>query len=213
MKLRYIHLGIALTLLLAAGMVHGRWTNRWSDAGSVHGKNLLDGIDQPVGDWQAADYMKIDPAELPPDTRCDTRRFVPQRGGKVIMVSLTSGSPGTVAVHTPDVCYLGAGWKLRGAVTRQTIPQSDGRNAAFWMADFVKTSATGSETIRVRWAWSADGSWVAPDYPRWVLARAPILYKLYMVHPVSDDEDLTRDDPYRKFAGELMPILGRQVKQ
>ena len=80
------------------------------------------------------------------------------------------------------------------------------------MADFTKTTATGAETIRVRWAWTADGNWQAPDYPRWLFARAPILYKFYLVHPLTEENDLTREDPYRKFAAALMPALSRQLR-
>ncbi len=212
MNLRRLHLGIAVIVLAASGYVHGRWTNRWNNAGDVHGINLLDAIDRDIGDWRAGDYTKVNPAEMPVDTRCDTRRFVPLRGGKTIMVSLTSGSPKTVAVHTPDVCYLGAGWKLRGSVTKQTVPLSQGSNAEFYLADFVKSSVSGSETIRVRWTWTSDGTWGAPNYPRFTYAGSPILWKLYMVHPISDDDDLTREDPYRAFAADLMPILSRQVR-
>lgn len=211
MRYRSLHLIVALALLLVAGLVHGNWTNRWATTATQSGKALLDHLDREVGEWRTGDFIKIDPAELPPHTRCDSRRFLPLRGNKAITVSLTSGSPSAVAVHTPDVCFLGAGWKLRGAVTRQAIPLANGQNASFWVGDFIKTSATGTETIRVRWTWTADGEWQAPDYPRWIFARAPILYKLYMVHPMSDDEDLTRDDPYRKFVADLMPALSQQI--
>jgi hypothetical protein len=212
MKPRSLHLLVALALLTAAGIVHGMWTNRWATGAMVDGKNLLAGVDAGVGDWQAGEFLKIDPAELPAGTRCESRRFQSPKAGKPIAVSITSGNPGAVAVHTPDVCFLGAGWKLRGGVAQQTIPLSDGQSASFYMADFTKTSATGSETIRVRWSWSADGKWEAPSYPRLVFARAPILYKFYLVHPLNEENDLTREDPYRKFAADLMPILSRQFR-
>jgi hypothetical protein len=203
MKSRTVHLLVAVCILALSGIVHGMWTNRWGTGSNLAGKNLLDGLDNEIVNWRG-EFLRIDPA---PRTHCDSRRFEPVKAGKAVVVSVTSGSPGDVAVHTPDVCFLGAGWKLRGAVGRQTIPLVDGKNAAFWMADFTKTGPTGAETIRVRWSWTADGTWDAPDYPRWIFARAPILYKFYLVHPLPDDADLTREDPYRKFAAELMPKL------
>lgn len=212
MKFRTLHLVIIAAFLVVSGYVHGKWTNRWTGgSGDVVGKDLLSGLDSPIGNFQPGDFQQVNPAELPPKTQCHSRRFQPLKSGKQVLVSLTSGSPGSVAVHTPDVCYLGAGWKLRSAATRQTIALADGGVADFWTADFTKTSATGIETIRVRWAWSADGSWQAPDYPRLKFSRAPILYKLYVVHNLSEEDDLTREDPYRTFTAALIPILSRQL--
>jgi hypothetical protein len=188
------------------------WTNRWSQTGQADGKNLLAVIARDVGDWRPGDFQQINPAEVPPNTHCDSRYFVPMKNGKPALVSITSGSPAAVAVHTPDVCFLGAGWKLRGPVARQTISLQGGATGSFWVGDFTKTTATSTESIRVRWSWSADGNWVAPDYPRWALARAPILYKLYLVHPLAEEEDLTHDDPYRRFAADLLPVLSQQLR-
>ncbi|MCE9529765.1 MAG: EpsI family protein [Planctomycetes bacterium] len=210
MKFRTLHLLIAAIVLTLSGIVHGMWTNRWAPTDVNEGKNLLEGLGAELGDWKTGDFLKINPAELPANTRCDSRRFMPSKTGKPITVSITSGSPGAVAVHTPDVCYLGAGWKLRGAVSKQSTPLPDGKSASFWVADFTKTNATGSESIRIRWAWTADGNWQAPDYPRWIFARAPILYKLYIVQQLNDD-DLTREDPYRKFVADLVPVLSKQL--
>lgn len=211
MKVRSIHLFLVAGILVLSGYVHGKWSNRWVAASAIEGKDLLGGLESEVGDWRPGEFFHIDPADVPAKTACRSRRFQPLKTGKEVVVSITSGSPGVVAVHTPDVCYLGAGYKLRGAVTRQSIPLADGKNASLWMADFVKTSATGAETIRVRWSWTADGDWQAPDYPRWVLARAPVLYKLYFVHAISEEEDLTREDPYRKFVADLIPTLNAQL--
>jgi hypothetical protein len=37
-----------------------------------------------------------------------------------------------------------------------------------------------------------------------------VLYKLYVVHPIGDD-DLTKNDPYRTLAADLAATLGRQL--
>lgn len=207
-----MHLVIVVAFLIVSGYVHGKWTNRWSGGGEVVGKDLLGSLEMPIGDFQPGEAQAINPAELPPKTQCHSRRFQPLKSGRQILVSLTSGSPSTVAVHTPDVCYLGAGWKLRGAATRQTIVLADGSNADFWSADFTKSSATGIETIRVRWAWTADGQWQAPDYPRLKFSRAPILYKVYVVNTLSEEDDLTKEDPYRNFTAALIPALSVQLR-
>jgi hypothetical protein len=212
MKSRFLHLLLVAAFLGLLGLVHGIWTNRWSPLAASEGKDLLDSLDGTIGDWLPGDRLQIDPADIPAKTACKSRQFVPLKPGKPMVVSITSGGPGAVAVHTPDVCYLGAGYKLKGDVTRQMIPIGDGgASAAFWVGDFVKTTATGSETNRVRWSWSADGNWQAPDYPRWFFARTTVLYKMYIVQPLAEEDDLTRDDPYRTFIASLIQLLNRQL--
>lgn len=211
MKVRFHHLLFMAAFLAASGLVHGMWSNRWSKTAKVEGKDLLTRLDDEIGDWRSGEFLQINPADVPANTKCVSRRFDPIKDGTPIVVSVTSGGPGEVAVHTPDVCYLGAGFQLRGEVSRQSIPLPDGKSASFWVADFVKSKASGDESIRVRWAWTSDGNWQAPDYPRWVFARVPVLYKLYMVHSLTDDDDLTKNDPYRKFIADLAPALSRQL--
>jgi hypothetical protein len=207
MKLRMPHLVGMLLLLVASGLVHGMWTQRWSGDGTPKvGADLLSKLEPLVGEWRTGETLVINPADVPAKAQTHSRRFIHERTGKSATVSLTSGIPGVVAVHTPDVCFLGSGYSLKAGPFRQ---QADA--ATFWYADFQKTRASEIETIRVRWAWCADGTWKAPDMPRFVFARAPVLYKLYVVQTL-DEEDRTEGDPYRTLAGELASMLSRQVR-
>ena len=101
-----------------------------------------------------------------------------------------------------------------GQGDKPRVPLADGGSATFYLADFEKTTAAGTEAVRCRWAWAADGTWHAPDYPRLFFARSqvsrPVLYKLYVVHPLGD-EDLTKSDPYRTLAADLATALGRHL--
>jgi hypothetical protein len=40
------------------------------------------------------------------------------------------------------------------------------------------------------------------------LRQMPVLYKLYIVHPLTDDDDF-KNDPYRKFVADLVPAPER----
>ncbi|WP_020470504.1 hypothetical protein [Zavarzinella formosa] len=215
MTLRMPHFLGAIVLLAVGGVVHGKWTHRWSETTLAQGgEDLLSKVTEPVGDWKPGAFFHINANDVPKKTQTMSRQFAHQRTNRTLVVSLTSGVPGIVAAHTPDVCYLGSGYKLKSAVTKENIPLPDGRSVAFYVADFQKTTATVSETVRVRWAWSADGQWEAPDYPRLFFARRqlqlPVLYKLYVVNVV-DETDLTKTDPYRTFAAELASRLGNEM--
>ncbi|HVK11877.1 MAG TPA: hypothetical protein VM597_24100 [Gemmataceae bacterium] len=214
MTLRTTHAVGAVVLLVASGVGHGMWTHRWSSAnGPAVAADYLAGLDRPVGDWQGGTPQAVAEKDTPKGTHATARTFVSEKSGKKVIVSLTSGVPGVVAAHTPDVCFLGSGYALKAPPTKQTLPLGDGSAASFYVADFEKTSATGTETVRCRWSWSADGTWHAPDYPRLFFAKSqvslPVLYKLYVVHPLGED-DLNKSDPYRTFAADLAAALGRQ---
>ena len=214
-RMKTTHLVGAVGLLVAGGVVHGMWTHRWSDGGAREaGVDLLGKVDAPLGDWQPGPAIPVGERDIPKGTMATARHFVHEKAGKRAVASLTSGVPGVVAAHTPDVCFLGSGYKLKGPPSKQTLPLAAGGNVTFYVADFEKTTATKSETVRCRWAWTADGTWHAPDYPRLFFAKSqvslPVLYKLYVVHPLGDD-DLTKNDPYRTLAADLAAALGRQL--
>ncbi|HJZ91887.1 MAG TPA: hypothetical protein VKE40_13525 [Gemmataceae bacterium] len=212
--MRTTHLVGAVTLLVVGGAVHGMWTHRWSGAADRDaGVDLIAKIDEPVGGWVPGPAAPVGERDIPKGTKATSRQFAQEKSGKRVVVSVTSGVPGVVAAHTPDVCFLGSGYKLKNPPSKQALPLADGGSVNFYVADFEKTTATGSDVVRVRWAWTADGTWYAPDYPRLFFAKSqvklPVLYKLYVVHPLTD-EDLTKTDPYRTFAADLAAALGRQ---
>ena len=217
MTIRTTHLIGAVVLLAASGAVHGMWTHRWSGtAAEVAGKDLLAASNGPIGEWAPGSFLNVREQDMPKGARIVSRHFLNEKTGKGTTVSVAAGVPGVVAAHTPDVCFLGVGYKLKNPPSKQTLPLADGGSVTFYVADFEKSTATGQDAIRVRWAWSADGTWVAPDYPRLFFARSqvnlPVLYKLYVAHALGD-EDLTKSDPYRTFAAELAAALGTHVKK
>ena len=64
------------------------------------------------------------------------------------------------------------------------------------------------DRVRSRFASTGPGRPTAIGWRRTIPAGArqtPILYKIYLVHPLTEEEDLTREDPYRKFAADLLP--------
>ena len=159
MTLRTSHLVGAVVLLVAGGAVHGMWTHRWSGtAAHEAGLDLLAGVDGPVGEWGPRPAVPVAERDIPKGTRAASRQFVNEKLGKRLVVSVTSGVPGVVAAHTPDVCFLGSGYRLKNPPSRQTIPLAEGGSVTFYLADFEKTTASGTEAVRCRWAWTATRS-------------------------------------------------------
>src|SRR6185312_15218812 len=126
---------------------------------------------------------EIPPAEIK-GARVNGHRaclFVNRRKGLAINVLLVCGSPGPVSVHTPDICYQGAGYTLSSGPDPFALKGAGAEDIGLHTATFHKERAAVPSELRIFWAWNAAGHWQAPSNPRWTFARSPALYKLYVV--------------------------------
>jgi hypothetical protein len=80
-----------------------------------------------------------------------------------------------------------------------------GENTA-WVADFTKPGGQ-AEPLRIRWAWSDGGLWVASGSPRTAFARSRVLYKLYLVRPLSAKADPATESAEADLMKDLLPAL------
>lgn len=199
----------ALPLLAGYGVAEGLWTDRWQLSHEAEqAPARLGRVPLAVGDWQA-EALEMDPREA---ARAEIsgylmRRYVHRTTGASVTALLVCGPPGRVAVHTPDVCYAGAGYRLKGEPARQAVEANAAGPALFWVARFAKPHAVVPEDLRIRWSWSATGAWAAPDYPRFHFAGSRVLYKLYVIEPVEGTEEASDKAPGVQFLREFLPQL------
>lgn len=187
--------GIGFGLLTLGAVVHGAATHRWevfapepSHSSAFHAHIVS------FGDYQS----EAIPNEIPLKEKSvgTTRRYFSPTRNVTVITSLTSGPAGAVSTHTPDVCYPSSGYATVREPKVETIDLPDGRKARYYVAEFEKKTATHRERQRVRWAWAVDGTWDAPDRPRFAYLREAELYKLYIVTSVADGEqDASAGDP------------------
>ncbi|HEY8505631.1 MAG TPA: hypothetical protein VIL46_13685, partial [Gemmataceae bacterium] len=142
-----------------------------------------------------------------------SRHYVNRVLDRQVVVSLIAGIPGKVATHTPDVCYPGSGYTMKTDITRHAIDLPGGGSFEYFSAEFEKSTSSGKDRVRVRWSWTDDGTWHAPDYPRWYYARSPVLHKLYVVHPVSEAGTPEEDPAYLEFIAALATEIGQRLKR
>lgn len=190
---------VAGGLIAAAALVHGAVTQRWAVfAPDPARTDRLHALEVRHEDWRPTEV----PTEMPTKERsiATARQYVSASGRQSAVVTVISGIPGSVSTHTPDVCYVGSGYKCLRSPRKDTMDLPTGGTATFYVADFEKKTATKAERVRVRWAWSTDGTWIAPDNPRWQFAKqlsaAPELVKLYVATPLPDldGEDRVYED-------------------
>lgn len=203
-------IGMAAILALS-GAVHGYWMHRWDAfAAGTFDHSILAATTADLGEWEGAEVQPQEENHYRPFSV--SRRYVNRLRDRTAIVSLISGIPRKVATHTPEVCYPGSGYQQKTEKVREIVKLPSGGEAAFWVAEFEKTTVTGKERLRVRWAWTLDGTWEAPDWARLHYSTSPVLHKLYVVHPVSEGEPI--DDPvYHQLIGLLVEQLNQQIRQ
>lgn len=197
----------ACGILIAAGVAHGLRSDRWGSTADVAASAArVADLPSRVGDWEGA-AVEINPRDLTVSRAAGiaARRYTHRYSGSAITVMVITGRPGPVAVHTPDVCYTGAGF-VPGPSEVRTLP--DG--AKGWTATFTKPGPT-PDVLRITWAWSEGGDWVAEAAPRTAFAGAPVLHKLYVVRPVAPGDDAAADAAEVEFLREFLPALRTRV--
>jgi Protein of unknown function (DUF3485) len=193
---------LTVVVVVAAGTgAHGYVTGRWSSRGP-QSELVMPAIPEISGNWRG-EAMKsgiTDEANL----RNITRKYTHARTGRVLTVSLTLGPAGLTAQHTPEYCYTGSGYKEIGQTQLFAAPGRTNETGGFRTAAYRKERG-GIESLRIYWAWSADGNWSSPKVPELAFLTGS-LYKLYVV---SWNADLSpeQDSELQDFMTELMKTL------
>jgi hypothetical protein len=207
-----------LLLLAAAAMLaadiylYGSWTDRWAPSRELEeAAARLGRAPKEFGDWrgekpeQELTARELDHAEIAASLFW---RYRSRRTGEAVTVLLLCGRAGPMAVHTPDVCFRGAGYKLAGPEARVDLtPAGRGSPAVFRAGDFIKEGPVARSRLRIYWAWSAHGAWEAPEIPRYTFAGQPFLYKLYIVREAASAGSAGEEQRTREFLAELLPQL------
>lgn len=202
---------VAMVLIVGTGLVSGLFNGRWKTSDRPEkAAQALERLPMQIGDWrgtpQQLDAREIEKARLDGYVM---RIYRHRLTGTDVSVLMMCGRPGPIAVHTPDVCFKGAGYELTAPPVRYAVPGDD-QNAEMFMGDFRDPDSPVPGHLCVLWSWSTGGRWQATDHPRLTFASAPALYKLYVTCklPPSGHFD---EGPRATFLPALLREIGRTV--
>lgn len=210
---RALPLLVAIPLIVSFGIGEGYWSNRWGTSREVEqAAARLDGVPLTVGDWEG-EAAELDPRQLRLGEIKGSlvRRYVNRRTGAALTVLIVCGRPGPISVHTPDVCYGGAGYGMTDAPIKAPVTPAPAGPAEFWTARFIKTEAASPDPLRINWGWNEGKGWTAAESPRMQFARAPVLFKLYVVRPLSAADESPEKDAGLAFLGQFLPEVERAI--
>jgi hypothetical protein len=203
-------------LVISTGIVDGVWNGRWQEVpGLQEAVARLESVPDRMGDWvgenRQLDQEVIAAAHIAGYRLLD---FNNKRRRQRVTMLLICGQPGPVAVHTPDVCYEGAGYQVvSGPVPYSLLAARGGSSYPLNCVRLEGTAPQQPSELRVLWSWNADGCWEIPAHPRFHFARFHALYKLYVMseHRVSGQIPQLEDDAAVTFLKVLLPALDRAL--
>ena len=119
---------IALGILTASGLVHGFWSERWNPSTALEeAAARVEEVPLTAGDWKA-ETVDSEPSVFfqAGARRYWTRCYVNPKKKGTFFVILMCGRSGRMAVHTPEVCYRGAGYEMGGDTQTFVAKSADG---------------------------------------------------------------------------------------
>ena len=210
---RIIPTVVCVMFILGSGIVHGLWTSRWYPSKALQqAVSRVPKVPMEIGEWKATD-VEVD-AETYAQAGAQgywMRNYRHDKTGERITVILMCGPFGQMSVHTPDVCYRGAGYEMDGGQRKVVIRDGD-TEGHFWSGVFRKNNALSAPALHLYWSWSADGDWLTPSSPRFTFRGRPALYKLYVIQQetVMPESKATQNEVQR-FIGQLLPQLKKSL--
>ena len=201
----------ACLVLVTSGLVHGLWTDRWSDSSDLlQAAANLNKLPLTIGKWHGSD---IDMEKDPRSTLAGevARRYVHADSGKIVTLFLACGRSGPVCTHTPDVCYGASGYEVEQPRRFRLPTSTEEPPAEFWTARFVKERSTSKIHLRLFWSWHDSQSWKVADNPRLRFANERLLYKLYLIREMMQPDEPVENEACVEFMRELLPVLRKSV--
>lgn len=167
----------AFGILGAAAVAHGLRTDRWGTPADLQAASAkLQELPKTVGDWTSKDvHISDQEIKIAQVAGYLARVYEHKYTHETATIMILCGRPGPVAVHSPEICYAGAGFVPGPATVETPLPE-----IGLWKADFRKTT-TVDETLRIRWGWSTNGTLIASNSPRIEFSRSKMLFKLYLI--------------------------------
>jgi len=200
---------VGAVLIILTTIVQGFLTDRWGPSTSEQLEAFaaaLQKVPIRIGDWEVQEITEMDPREREAAGAVGdiSRTYRNPHTQEVVSVYMICGPSRSVAVHTPDACYVSSGFRIEDKIQPYDISFGNTKGE-FRTATFLKEDPTGSQLLRVFWAWNATGQWEAPEWPRLKYGGRTPLNKVYFIARSAPGESVA-DSPALAFAKEFLPV-------
>lgn len=204
----------ACAILVGAGLVHGRITDRWGVPSSVSAAaDRLDHLPDVIHGWTST-RRDVSDRVLTAAAAANIvdRNFLSPEGDH-IQVMIVCGRPGPVTRHPPNVCFTASGLRQASGITTDRFPNEPDRQSMEFAQCLFESEEASSRFI-TQWSFSSNGrDWQMPGNPRMAFAGEGWLYKLYIIaSEAKDDRVIARRNEFvNQLLAELREVLGRDA--
>ena len=212
--MKFAPFAVVFVVLAVGTLIEGKYSERWGKSDSVKLSQFTERlklVPDKVGDWEGTDEP-INEEEFEA-SHCDgcVSRTYRNREGQRVNVYLVSGIARHVTIHTPDWCYVGAGYEKLDDPQQYTIKDVQGvePQPEFLTAVFQKDEPLRTHRIRIFWGFSDDGAWRGPRMPKPAYAGRPALYKLYLITDLEETNQEIERNPTLEFVRAFLPQVNR----
>lgn len=200
---------VALPIVVTAAIWQGNHSERWGRFPELEVcAKRIDSIPLEIGEWRGVLGPKME-EEIRQYAGAvgDTQITFSNKQGDHVNVLVVCGRLMDVWNHRPDRCYPAHGYEEKGDRSTQKIEISKGVNAEFQMSIYALKDQPSQ--VRVYWAWSSDGRWLAPDGLRDDFTRMKPVFKIQIESPVGRDVHAPTEGPAAELIKELIPEVNR----
>ena len=208
----------AIVAIVSCSIIQGLRSERWGSNYSAELESyrqhmvLLEDKLLDVGTWKGevieADEEQQQQLEVARVAHSISRSYRNTKTGDKVSIFLVCGDSMHTSIHTPEQCYVAAGFNMREDPHPYEIHQGS-RTYQFKTAAFKKEEAIPMQRLQIFWGWrTIDKPWYAPPYDRFALAGIPALYKMYVIHERSEGDDRPLEDtPSIAFIRDVLPAI------
>lgn len=197
---------IATGLIVMGGALYGSYSQRWGPPPDLVAMGeSVEEMPEQIGDWIMIDEspMAKSAVDMLECAGYVNRKYQHSKTGQIVDLAIIVGPPGPTAVHTPEICFSSRAYDQETERREVEIVSDDGHAHSFWCLEFITKNVLANR-LRVYYAWSPDGTWIASESPRYEYAALPGLYKVQLATEISPGTESTGDDPGKDFLKALI---------
>lgn len=186
--MRSLYIAIFVISVLAVGYWHGQTTGRWKALPPLSDYvSRLEQVPVEINDWSGTEMDLDDPESL---QRAGiegylSRKYVHRDTQQAVTILIVCGRPGPISVHTPDVCYRGAGYVPITSPERVAMSRNRQSESQIWTMRFTPPkSRIDIRELKISWYWYTSNGVETPLSARMAFANEPALYKVYFIEEI-----------------------------
>jgi hypothetical protein len=216
--MKYIPFAVVLAVLGVGTLIEGKYSDRWGRKSSEKldaFTERMKEVPKEFGDWKGVDDPIDEEEFLASNCTAYVSRTYTNREGQRVNVYLVSGSARHVTIHTPDWCYVGAGYEMEDEPQQYTLEEATNLPARpeFLTTRFMKEDVLTTHYIRIFWSFSDDGQWHGPRMPKPTFAGRPAMYKIYIITEINGTTipATIEGNPTLQFARDFLPLINEAL--